>query len=339
MNEQKDALLDTYLWDPSTEPHRAVVAVEQRLGVLRFDATARPFVAPVQRSRPEERWALWRLLAAAAALAMAAGGAISTWRWSWPEGGSWAVEQRGAGAAGRFDVGSTLRTAEPALVRVARIGTMRVAPGSAVTLDSTSSNRHRLTVQQGSVHLRVWAPPFSVVIQTPAGAVADLGCEFDLRVDGAAAHVRVTSGWVLLENEYGESLVPEGASAPMRAGQRPGVPVFDDASAALRDLVRALEDGRGDLGDAAAGIARLARPRDVLTLLMLTKQGVEAGPLARRAAELWPPPREVSVERILRGDENALWRWRDTLPLPPPKKQWWRNWRDALPLRVSSTSC
>jgi hypothetical protein len=52
--------------------------------------------------------------------------------------------------------------------------------------------------------------------------------------------------------------------------------------------------------------------------------------LGARAADLWPPPAGVTVSGILRGNRDALWQWRDTLPLPPPKS-WLRNWRDALP--------
>ena len=59
-----------------------------------------------------------------------------------------------------------------------------------------------------------------------------------------------------------------------------------------------------------------------------------ADALLRRASELSPPPGDVTVGRILRGDRRALWTWSDSLPLPPPKK-WWRHWRDAIPLGLS----
>jgi hypothetical protein len=69
----------------------------------------------------------------------------------------------------------------------------------------------------------------------------------------------------------------------------------------------------------------------MLTMLLLVeRRSAGADRIAFRAAELSPPPRDVTVGQVLRGDRNALWRWRDTLPLPPPKG-WLRNWQDALP--------
>ena len=78
--------------------------------------------------------------------------------------------------------------------------------------------------------------------------------------------------------------------------------------------------------------------RQRLTLLILIELGVAGREqMAARAAALAPPPQEVSVDAILSGDTKLLWRWRDTLPLPPQKEGWWMNWRDALPYRSSAT--
>jgi hypothetical protein len=137
-----------------------------------------------------------------------------------------------------------------------------------------------------------------------------------------------------MENDRGESLVPAGASSVMTAAARPGVPVFDDASPVFISTVRAAER-TADEGMALAlveQVSREARPRDVLTLLMLanTSRASLKRPLLERAAQLIPPPAGTSVEGILAGDRNQLWRWSGTLDLPPAKN-WWRNWRDALP--------
>jgi hypothetical protein len=212
---------------------------------------------------------------------------------------------------------------------------MRVGGGSTVTLRETGSNRHRLTLERGSVHVRVWAPPFSIVFRTPAGDVADLGCEFYLEVDGPTTRVRVTSGWVQLENRFAEMLIPEGASSAMASNRRPGVPVFDDAAAGFAEAVRSLEDGPGVSTDVVDRVAALARPRDVLTLLHLAHRGLARPRLVERAAELWPPPDETIVNRALQGDDSALWQWRETLQLPPTKGGWWLNWRDGLPKWLS----
>lgn len=182
------------------------------------------------------------------------------------------------------------------------------------------------------MRVRVWAPPFSVAFRTPAGDVSDLGCEFELSVDGEASHVRVTSGWVQLENILGETLVPAGASSVMTRGVRPAVPVFDDAPRgfleAVREHERALDDGA-----AIDRIAALARARDVFTLLHLVqRRSPAAAHLVARSAELFPPPEDVDPARVAAGDDRALDRWMRSMRLPDPKRGWWRNWRDGFPL-------
>jgi hypothetical protein len=140
--------------------------------------------------------------------------------------------------------------------------------------------------------------------------------------------VSVRSGWVQIENGVDESLIPAGAESEMRPGRAPGVPIFRDATPAFAAAARDLESGSADR---AGIVAAEARARDVLTLLLLVERGLPGRDvIAARAAELWPPPADVTVNGVLRGDRDGLWRWRDTLPLPPPKG-WLRNWRDALP--------
>ena len=205
-----------------------------------------------------------------------------------------------------------------------------------MTLAETAAARHRVLLDQGSVSVRIWAPPGMFAFRTPAGTVRDLGCIFDLRVDrDGTSRVRVDTGWVQMDNDFGQSLVPAGAAAEMRKLERPGVPIFTDASEAFETAVRAAERG----GDAAArrelgAVLRTARRRDVLTLLMLATVSAadEKRVLLTRAEELWPAPSGVSIDAIVAGDRDQLWRWHDSLDLPP-LKSWWRNWRDALPWR------
>jgi len=327
--------VDEYLWDPTAPLHDQVLTLESSLAAVRFDPEANPLHLPKPgRARSTAALTLWRSLAAAAVLILVAGAGFAAWRWSWPDNRAWFVAAAPPDSPERLAVGSPLDLSqdETAVVDVARIGTMRIGGGSTVTLRATGSNRHRLTLDRGSVHVRVWAPPFSIEFQTPAGEVRDMGCEFHLQVDGPATRVRVTSGWVQLDNLVGEILIPAGASSEMVSDRRPGVPVFDDAVAGFREAVRSLEAGSSGATDAVDRVAALARPRDVLTLLHLVDRGVLArNRLVERAAELWPPPDETIANRVLQGDRAALWQWRDALPLPPVKGGWWRNWRDALP--------
>lgn len=335
MTHPSDDRLDACLWDPAAPADASVQRIERQLAPAAFDPAANPLPLG-QTSRPATRRTAtpWlRGLLAAAALLFVAGVSLAAWRWTWPEGRSWAVAAAPLGAPEELAVGAPLLTppSEPALVRIARIGTMRVAGGSALTLRSTRSNRHRLLLQRGAVHVRVWAPPLSIAFQTPAGEVFDMGCEFELTVTEDSSDVRVTSGWVQLENFSGEAVVPAGASSTMRDGRRPGVAVFDDAPEGFREGVRNLER----YGDEAAAeqILGLARARDVLTLLQLVQRDAAAvSRFASRAFELSPPPDPSDLQRVINGDRAALDRWMNALPLPSPKSGWWWNWRDALPV-------
>jgi len=186
------------------------------------------------------------------------------------------------------------------------------------------------------VNVRLWAPPGVFAFRTPSGTVRDLGCIFNLTVEAdGTSRVRVDTGWVQMDNDFGESLVPAGAESVMRRMARPGVPIYVDTSSVFAAAIREAQDG----GDAAERreldtILHTARRRDVLTLLMLANASpVEIKRmLLGRAAQLWPPPPGVSVNAIVAGDRDQLWRWHGSLDVPPVKS-WWRNWRDALPLR------
>jgi ferric-dicitrate binding protein FerR (iron transport regulator) len=322
-----DKRLDDYLWHAGGDPDPDAAALEGRLSALRFDPAAHPLALPSHA--PSRRRSLVRLAAAAAIVAIAGAGAW-TWRLSWPAGRAWTLHS--SSTAAPLEVGRivTLPPAGGAVANVARIGRMRLDGGTSVELRSTTGRRHRLRMTDGRMHVRVWAPPASVVIETPAGEVIDMGCEFVLSVDDDTSVVQVLSGWVQLENGIDEVLVPAGASTAMTAGRSPGVPVFDDAADEFRRGVRALEGGDG--GDAIAPIVARARHRDVYTLLQLAdRYRFAADRLLRRAAELSPPPDGITIASILRGNREHLWMWANAQPLPPPKSGWWRYWRDALP--------
>jgi hypothetical protein len=324
---------DVYLWDPETPPSAEVRAVERRLEPLRFEPETTPldWTRAGAFVRPRRRWT-WAYVLAAAAVLVVAGGSLAAWRWSWPAGRAWPIDVAPAGASRSLAVGAALDlpASDRVHLRVARIGTMRIDGDTRLTLRSTQGTRHRLTLDRGTVHVRVWAPAGSLSFATPAGEVIDLGCEFDLTADAVRSVVRVRSGWVQLENGLAESLVPAGAMSEMRADRVPGVAVFEDAAPDFMAAVRALEAGATD-SEVLRRIIVAARPRDVYTLLMLVgRREFGSDQLGARAADLWPPPAGVTVSGILRGNRDALWQWRDTLPLPPPKS-WLRNWRDALP--------
>jgi FecR protein len=337
---ERDGALGAFLWDPTERAHPDVEAVTQRLSPMRFDPARRPLPLP---RRPDRRRLALYPLAAAAALALAVYGYVQ-WREQWPAGQPWPVAVQassGTASAAELTVGQPLEVAAStdATVAVARIGTMRVAGGAELTLQSTSAGHHRVFLSRGAVSVRLWAPPWSFVVRTPAGEVGDLGCQFDASVDAeGVTRVTVRSGWVKVENVLGESLVPAGASALMRPGVTPFVAVYDDADAEFREGVRAYEAAPPETaGSRLAGALAHARPRDVLTLLVLATRtsGATERDLVQTALRLSPPPASIHREAVLAGDASEIWQWADTLPLPPPKSSWWRNWPDALPAWLS----
>lgn len=325
-----DDKLQDYLWDPAAEPDPDVAAFERRLSAVSFDPDARPLALPQPSPRP-----MWRRslvpLALAATVLIAAGFGLWTWRLNWPEGRAWTVRSQSSEEA--LEVGRGMTVPQQATANIGRIGTMRLGGGTSFELRYTRGTRHRLRMSAGNMHVRVWAPPASVVVETPVGEVIDMGCEFLLTVSDTVTRVQVLSGWVQLENAIDEVLVPAGASTEMNGTAPPGVPVFDDAAAGFREAIRSFEqDERSAMLGAALSLARV---RDMYTLLQLAdRHPSSAEPILRRAAELSPPPGDVTVGGIVRGDRNGLWQWANSLPLPSPKSSWWRNWRDAIPLWI-----
>jgi ferric-dicitrate binding protein FerR (iron transport regulator) len=324
---------NSYLWDRSGDVDPAVADLERVLGPLAYRPAERPLALPVPSRR---RWPI--VTALAASLAFAAALWLFYWRLEWPAGRAWNVAIATTAGASRTDmlgVGQTLTldSTSTASVDIARLGTMNVQPGADVTLSATGPTRHRLQLDRGAVHIRVWAPPGRVVVSTPAGNVIDMGCIFTLAVDAAgAANMSVETGWVQLENIHGESLVPAGASSVMTADRGPLVLLYDDATPAFRRAVRAIETRVADAAVPVelATIRRDARPRDMPTLLVLAvrEQGSVRASLLESAAAVSPPPRTLPGNPAS-FDTRAIWDWYATLPLPPAKA-WWRNWADVF---------
>jgi hypothetical protein len=330
---------DNYLWDRSDPVDPSVADLERRLAPLAYDAAARPLVL----KRPHRRLRAMVLTGAiAASLVLAVGLWYYHWRLAWPANHAWTMVVSEASPwapvkPGQLGVGEALALQAPASahIDVARLGTIDATPGTELTVSATESQHHRVQMTKGSVEVRLWAPPGAVAFRTPAGDVIDLGCRFMLTVDPQGlAFLTVRTGWVELDNAYGESLVPAGASSAMQADRRPLVPVYDDAAPEFLNAVRAFERADSDPADRllrTVTMTKVVRTRDVLTLLLLAarQQGPARADLVAAAASLVPPPAGVTVSAV-NSDDDALWKWVDALALPPVKG-WWRNWRDALP--------
>jgi len=316
---------DDYLWDRSGEPDSEVQRLEALLGRYRHDA-------PLRRRRP------WLALAAlAAGLAIVITGGVFGYRFFWPAGEAWPVaavtgtptiDGRPIHGEARLAIDQELRTdaQSTARVQIARVGELDVGPGSRLTLVTTNAGRHRLRLDQGTISARVWAPPFTFSVRTPAGLASDIGCVFSVQYEGDTGRVHVTSGWVDFDGESRSALIPGGAITELR-GDDPGTPFYDDATPEFRAALHAFDFQHGPL----TPIFDAARPRDAMTLLHL----LERAPRSDRAVlfdaltKLAPAPKGVTREGILDRDLAMLDQWRHALGLGGVKK-WWLQWRDAL---------
>jgi hypothetical protein len=312
---------DDYLWDRSGEPDPEIARLERTLGRLRHA----PEVVPLHR-RPRARWLA---LAAAAALLLAtvavfrdrpkeiAGPAFRIERLE----GTPRVEAAPVASSALLGVGQWLTTDDHARARiaVAGIGVVEVAAGSRVRLAATGPAQHRLDLARGTISARVDAPPRLFVVGTPAATAVDLGCAYTLSVDDRGhTLLRVTSGWVSLEDGGRASLVVAGASCETRPGAGPGTPALDDAPAPLKDALGRLDFSAGG-ADAIRAALAAARPEDALTVWHLIARAdppLRAEVVARLRI-MHPPPEGVREAEVERLDPEALARWRDAVAEGP----------------------
>jgi hypothetical protein len=334
-----------YLWDGNGEPDPEIVRLEQALRTLR-SARPAPGWAPEPRPEVSARWpvssrpalaaAAAVLLALAAALTRAPGPADRTRGWgvAWLEGASWS--QSRVVREGRLAVGEWIETRDGrARLSVGRIGQLQLEPATRVGLLDAGSRAHRLSLERGTVHAMIWAPPGRFLVDTPSATAVDLGCSYTLEVQAdGSGRLRVDTGWVGLEYRGRDSLVPAGAACATRPGRGPGTPFYETAPPALREALGVIDSGAiGDERRAAVDRAlAAARPRDALSLWHLLSR-VEGGDRDRvydRLASLVPPPWGVTREGIGRGDRAMRDAWWDELGLGSADfwRDWTRTWSD-----------
>ena len=338
---------DDYLWDRSGPADADVAELERRLApqAWRPRPRKRPDT-PAASRRPRRRWR--PAFAAAAVFALIALG-LPAWyahRLQWPDAQPWRITATEgtvtvAGAAvaadGLLAPGHALETGEGASARlqVARIGELVLGANSHFALVETGDGRHRGRLQRGRLWARIWAPPGTFGVATPASDVFDLGCEFLLQAhaDGSGS-LTVRSGWVQVENAWREVLVPEGARVEFGVRGEPGIPYDLGASPAFVAALRELHaQGRRAEPDGAAARALVAasRPQDAISLLYLLQfhPPLAAGPVYDRMVQIMPADARVRREDLRRGGAAALSPWWDALPYPRVKR-WWLQWPDAF---------
>lgn len=218
---------------------------------------------------------------------------------------------------GLLAVGDWLETdaASRAQINVGVIGEVEVEPNTRIQLLKARWAEHRLALEVGTMHARIWAPPRLFFVNTPSAEAVDLGCAYTLKVDSAGAgFLHVTSGWVAFEREGRESVVPAGAMCETRPIIGPGTPYFADApDALLAALPRFDFENGGD--EALQIILAFARQRDTLTLwnLLARVNETQRALVYERMIALVPLPANVTRAGVLKLDRKTLEHWKDKL--------------------------
>jgi hypothetical protein len=203
-----------------------------------------------------------------------------------------------------------------------------VDPNTRVQLVTTGTREHRMALERGTIHARIWAPPKFFYVNTQAAVAVDLGCAYTLQIDNAGIGLlRVTHGWVGFEREGRDTYVPEGAVCVTRSDQGPGTPRYEDAPSGYSEALALLDFGRPDdpgRAEALNLVLSTARRRDGLSLWHLLTRGspAERAKVYDRLGELVPPPNGVTKEKVLAGERDALNRWWDWLGIDV--STWWR---------------
>ena len=221
----------------------------------------------------------------------------------------------------KLRVGQTLVTdnSSRASITLDETGQIEVDPQSRLRVVASRPGQERLSLERGTIHATIWAPPGAFVVDTPSAVAVDLGCVYALHVDDSGAGLlRTTMGWVGFKLNGHESFIPAGAVCATRPKIGPGTPYFEDASQSFRDALAKFDFGATTPQERNSLLGVLltgARKEDALTLWHLLSRVSDAdrAVVYDRLATLAPPPADVTREGILRLDQKMLDSWWNSL--------------------------
>src|ERR671925_186802 len=207
MSEKDRAMKDDYLWDGSGEPDPEVQKLENLLGRYRHDQPAPVFDQAVVE-RPARRWdfASFRFSFQIAAVAAVLLVGVATFlvfraRNASNSGPAWEIARiEGAPRVGwhslspnsetaKLKVGQTLVTdnTSRASITLDETGRIEVDPASRLRVVTSGPNRKRLSLERGTIHATIWAPPGEFVVDTPSAVGLGFGWGLTLPVGGFRA--------------------------------------------------------------------------------------------------------------------------------------------------------
>jgi hypothetical protein len=216
-----------------------------------------------------------------------------------------------------LEVGETLETDanSRARINVVDIGNVEVEPNSSVKLVRSEETERRLSLEHGKLQAMILAPPRLFIIDTPSAVAVDLGCAYTLEVDKAGnSKLQVTSGFVALERDGRESIVPAGAIALTKKGKGIGTPYFEDVSAKFQKALYKFDFQNG-AGKSLKIILDEAREKDALTLwhLLTRTNGAEREQVFEKLNGLVKLPPCATKEGVLSLNNKMLELWRNEI--------------------------
>jgi hypothetical protein len=315
-------MTDDYLWDPTAAPDPEIARLEALLRPLAY----RP--EPLRAATvalPTARFNYRRWLAAAAAIIVVVTGVVvarqtptvAPWQVAARQGTPVVRSADGDVSRGALASGGAVETdaTSSARLSVGRIGTVDLGPDSRLRLLDAGASEHRLSLERGTMHAVINAPPRYFLVETASALAVDLGCVYSLSADERGNGMLVVEeGEVELERGDVRAAVLAGNSAAIRAGRGPGLPYPTRASEALRRAVAAYDADPARAGALDAVLAATDR-QSTITLWHLFQRETPAA-RARvydRLASLAPPPASVTRDRVVSGDSYVLQRWRTEL--------------------------
>jgi hypothetical protein len=336
-DERKPVPESDYLWDRSGAPDAETARLEGLLAEFR-EELAPPAMPAVDERQPWGWFRNWwgvsampRFAVAMAVMLLIVGALLLG---PLRMGRGYAVvrldgsprvgDQPITNGGGELGVGEMIETdgASRAEIRVGLIGEVELEPNTRMRLVRARATEHRLALDRGTMHARIWAPPRLFFVETPGALAIDLGCVYTMQVDDSGAGLlRVDSGYVQLEFGGRKSIVPEGAAAATRPGFGPGTPYWLEAPPELITALAEVDFGTpAQRQDALPRLLGAARDDDALTLLSLLER-LEAEGRAQvfdRLAQLVPPPQGVTREGVAAGDRRMIEQWWELLELARP---------------------
>ena len=315
-------MTDDYLWDPAAAPDPEIARLEALLRPLAYKPE--PLRADTI-ALPAARIQYRRWLAAAAVILVIATGVvvarqtptIAPWQVAARQGTPVVRSAEGDVSRGALTSGGAVETDAKSSARlsVGRIGTVDLGPGSRLRLLDAGTSEHRLSLERGTMHAIIDAPPRYFLVETASALAVDLGCVYSLSADERGNGLLVVEeGEVELERGDVRVAVLAGNSAAMRADKGPGLPYPTRASAALRRAVTAYDTNPAAAGALDAVLAATDRQSTITLWHLLQRESPAArARVYERLATLAPPPASVTRDRVLRGESGTLQRWRTEL--------------------------